>query len=305
MKNRDMISFAAACIRESEKPRPEITWLKERYDRFCQKYELSSKEEADGLLYEKMYAMKPRKSTELLKIRYWRTGKHLPVSREQCISFGRALDLSPEELLYLIQYYYDRSDQVFEAGDTQLPQYLERKAVMDELVKEYLEKVHPNRLIQLRISPDSLKSNLRHIYFTDAGNYIYYPDPKRDWNRHIISVGYGSELERSLNLLGEIPRKTILRHIILLGMPYLNHELLNQRLKALGYAPLDADHTLRGGERLDWLLIRLLELYEQECTGREPEECLIWFQQVCRELDQYFLEQRKNGLRFMYFKALQ
>jgi len=44
------------------------------------------------------------------------------------------------------------------------------------MVEEYLEKVHPNRLLQLRISPGFLKNNLRHIYFTDAGNYIYCPD---------------------------------------------------------------------------------------------------------------------------------
>jgi len=62
---------------------------------------------------------------------------------------------------------------------------------------------------------------------------------------------------------------------------------------------------LGGGERLDWLLLRLFDRYERECTGKEPEECLIWFQRCCRELDQYFAEHGKNGLRFMYFKALQ
>lgn len=305
MYSLEIETLAAWCVRESEKPRPEVLQVKQWYERFRKTYQLASKESADAFLYGKMYGKKPEKPSDLLKIRYWRTGRHIPVNREQCRAFGQALELTPEEELWLMQYYYDRSDRVFETEDTTGQEYRIRREIMDAMTEEYLKKIHPSRFIQLHIFPEKIRENMRHLYFTDAGQYVFEEKTKRNFEDHIISAGYGTELGRNLKLLGEIPRKTMLRHLILLGMPYLSRELLDKRFKGLGYAPLQEEHTLTDGGRLDGLLIRLLELYDQNCTGKEPEECMLWFQKSCRELDRYFTEHGKKNLRFMYFKALQ
>ena len=96
----------------------------------------------------------------------------------------------------------------------------------------------------------------------------------------------------------------MMRHLILLGMPYMNSRILNQRLSEFGYYKLEKAHTTTDGYYLDWLLIQLFEIYENECTGKTPEYCLRWFQRACRILDEFFGENKVKALRFMYFKAL-
>lgn len=96
----------------------------------------------------------------------------------------------------------------------------------------------------------------------------------------------------------------MIRHLLILGMPFVNWKIMDKKLSALGYLPLTEEHTLTDGERLDWLLVRLLELYEKCCTGKEPEECVIWFQKACLILDRYFAEKKEDNFRFMFFKAL-
>ena len=91
-------NLADACLEAGERERPEKQWLGRMYDRFREANRSLGKAEADELIYMKMYAQIPGKPSDTLKIRYWRTGRHLPVSREQCLSFGKALDLSEEEI---------------------------------------------------------------------------------------------------------------------------------------------------------------------------------------------------------------
>lgn len=105
---------------------------------------------------------------------------------------------------------------------------------------------------------------------------------------------------------GEIPRKTMIRHLLLLGLPDMTLEKMNEQLIFFGYLPLREDHTLTGGEYLDWLLIQLLKKYE-EIRLQNPaddEESVSWFRKVCRIMDEYFVKMNKPRLRFMYFKAL-
>lgn len=301
-----LIRLAEECIHLGEKERPELTWLRGIYERFQRRLGHSGKQETDSLLYKKMYSAVPARPSDTLKIRYWRTGRHVPVNREQCLMFGRALEMSEEELDYLIKNYYDRNDRCFEEGEQENLLYQSRKKQIDRLVEEYLKKIHPGRRIQMKIAKSMLVNNIRHLYYMDAMKYISARSQRirGAMDRHITSINYGSELGRSLRLIGEIPRKTMLRHILILGMPYISRSLIDERLTAFGYLPLQDEHTLVGGERMDWLLIRLLELYESGCRGLEPEQCSRWFQDACRILDQYFEEKGKNSLRFMYFKAL-
>lgn len=137
-----LVRLAKECIRLSGEERPELVWLKGIYERFRSSGRVLSKQEADNLLYEKMYSCVPVSPADTLKIRYWRTGRHMPVNREQCLMFGKAMEMDRKELDYLVKGYYDRNDLNFEKNGPGHPVYQKRKALMGELVKEYLSKIH-------------------------------------------------------------------------------------------------------------------------------------------------------------------
>lgn len=299
------------CIRRGKEPRRELVWLEEKYQRFAAENRLAGRAQTDALIYKKMYGTKPEKESHVLKIRFWRTGRHLPANREQCISFGQAIDLSESEMKYLLQAYYDRSDRTFSEADSgekgkEDPLYIERVTFMNSIVEEYLRKVPPSEMMELGIAPWQLRQHLRHLYFMDAVKCI---DIWKRLNikllrRHISSINYRSELERSLKLIGEIPRKTILRHFILFGKPFINRQILDGWLEKLGYMPLTEGHSMVGEERLDDLVIGFLDLYKKYCTGKGTQECENWLCVNLRYLDRCLIREGEQNLRFMYFKAL-
>ena len=77
---------------------------------------------------------------------------------------------------------------------------------------------------------------------------------------HITSINYESEFSRQMKLLGEIPRKTMILHLLIFSMPFINRELMNKRLESFGYLHLDREHTQVDGSRLDQLLL-VLEIH--------------------------------------------
>ena len=84
----------------------------------------------------------PAKKQDILKIRYWRTGRHLPVNHRQCVAFGRALGLDGEEMRYLLQGYYDGCDEVHEEESTDMQSvYWKRRKAMQRLVDGYLRGI--------------------------------------------------------------------------------------------------------------------------------------------------------------------
>jgi len=292
------------CLETEKKERPENQWIKMMYERFRKTSGGLGKAETDNCIYQKMYGKSPVKASDTLKIRYWRTGRHLPSTREQCMAFGHALDLSEEEMLYLIQGYYDRCDQVFEEESDQ-EIYRNRRMQMDELIKEYLDKVHPSLKHRLYRFGNNMEHSLRHLYYTDAKSYLKNCLMEEiEVECHITSINYESEFSRQIKLLGEIPRKTMIRHLFIFSMPFLNQDLMNQRLEKLGYLPLSREHTQVDGSRLDDLVIGMLSLYEMYCTGKEPLECIKWFHQSYGWMDQYLESLGNTSLRFLYFKAL-
>ena len=123
------------CIPERGERRPEAEWLAGRFEALREKYHLGNRTQTDRAVYERMYGHAPEKPADCLKIRYWRTGRHLPASREQCRLFGKALQLSGEVERFLIQGYCDRCDQAFEA-ETAGGAYQERIALLKELLTE-------------------------------------------------------------------------------------------------------------------------------------------------------------------------
>ncbi|MDY3919132.1 MAG: hypothetical protein SOZ59_09070 [Candidatus Limivivens sp.] len=298
-EREEILRLAQKCLDMGTGKRPEVKWLSEVYDRFRRKQGMLSKAEADQLLCERM-----GRTCGSLNVRYWRTGKHLPVNREQCLAFGRALELTEPEMRVLIQEYYDRSETVYSEipGEEDLF-YWERRERMEDLQREYLTKVRPELFFRNNSTWESQKRNFRHLYYVDASRYTIAGE-RWGYEDRSVSMNYYSELNRVLCLQGEIPRKTMIRHLMILCVPYLSIQRMDEYLKLFGYLPLTEEHTQAGGEYLDWLLIRVLELYGKRCRGKEPEECTQWLQSSCRLLDQFFAERGERRLRFMDFKAL-
>lgn len=81
MKEQErLIRLAEECLLREGKERPELVWLKGIYERFRADCGLLGKSEADSLIFEKMYSRAPEKASDVLKIRYWRTGRHVPLT---------------------------------------------------------------------------------------------------------------------------------------------------------------------------------------------------------------------------------
>lgn len=293
-----ILTLANQCISLSHKERPELLWLKERYRIFQTVHHQKSRAAADSLLYEYIYGQPPAKASDVLKIRYWRTGQHVPFTRKDCLAFGHALGLSDAELNYLIQAYFNlciTDDLRKLSGD------------MNQMAEQYLSSIPYEKLCYFRVTPDTLKHNLRHLYFTDAISYIHSPvnfAKPYPLKKHITSTHYDSEFLRLMQLRGKIPRATLIRHFIILGLPSIRLDKLNRLLDRFGYVPLSDDHTLIGGERADWLIIRLLLLYEELCHISGEAYAHKWFRESCRILDLYFAQSGYGKLRFMHFRAL-
>lgn len=284
------------CLRLGRRERPELRWLKNVYEERRREYRLD-KASMDAFLYQRIHGHVPEKSSRILKIRYWRTGHHVPVNRNMGLAFAQALELPPEQVRYLLMEWMDKSEEVWESvPGSEQSIYWERRERLKTLSEGYREsagsvfKAEPN--------------NLRHLYYMDALQYIRQDSSSDFWKKHIYSTRYDMELKRSLMLLGEIPRKTMIRHLILFGLPDLSLSWINEQLSFLGYLPLRAEHTLTGGEHLDRLLIGLLEEYEKLRNAQGPSAARRWFLHCYRRLDACLVEQKKPALRFMYFKSL-
>lgn len=293
-------------LQKSLDVRPEVKWLQEKYDFFMRKNGLIFRMEADTLLYEKMYAALPERNSQMTKLRLWRTGHHIPSDRNQILMLGKALELNTQDQLYLMQVYADRSDRIFDTASTDTPDYQKRLKIMETMIQEYLIKLHPDELIQFKIFSGDAFPSLRHIYFNHACGYTFR-SAKNDIHNisRLASISYGSELKKDVRLFGDIPRKTMIRHILIMCAPFINEQVINEYLTAFGYCCLHSEHTLIGGERFDDMLIRILDLYQDACQHKSPKECHKWLQTAFRYIDQYLRARGNNKLRPFYFKTLE
>lgn len=281
----------------------EIAWIRERFEDTARSQNLRRRGQLDRLVFERLYGRSPEKSTEQLPIRYWRTGRHKPQSRELCLALGQALDLEKAEIPFLLQGYYDSVDRVFAPADREDPVYRRRREYLARLEAQYLAMAHPLVLEQLRIPWEKAENYLRHYYVQDARQYVEAKN-KVDGACHLNSANYVNEFQHLRFLMGEIPRKTMLRHLFLLLAPFVSREALDQGLTTLGYLPLDACHESRFGERTDILVLKLLERYRQECVGKAPADCQSWLRRTCRIMDSFLQYHGHPELRFLYFKTL-
>ena len=286
--------------------RPEVQWLQKQHLLFMKKNGLTAKRDADTFLYEKMYAALPEQDSQITKVRFWRTGHHVPSDRQQLLMFGKALGLNGDDQQYLLQVYADRSDLVFDASSAGSALYQERCRIMDTMIGEYLSKLHPMERRKYGISSEDPLPSLRHIYFSQACEYTFR-SAEADTRQisRMTSISYGSEFLKNTKLLGEIPRKTMIRHILIMCIPFVNECVINTYLSAFGYCPLHVEHTLTGGERFDAMLLQILALYRARCLHKSPEECRRWLQEAFRFTDQYLRAQGQNRLRPFFFKTLE
>lgn len=354
---RKIIGLARQVIAREPRKRPESERIRQWALRLAETEGIGSMAELDQLIYMKMYGGIPVKSGAL-KIRYWRTGRHLPLDREEALSFACALGLDRDETLYLLQAVMEKSDRVF-SGEVSRPaaagmqesrgvplveecaamppdgacavvppdgeyvvalpdracaalpsdeEYARRVGLMNELLEEYIAGVLPARMIQMNVPFERLGSFARHLFCVDALQASALSaalDGTAVIENHLSSGNYESEFLRICRLQGEIPRRTMLRHIFLMGLPYLNRRLADERLKAFGYLPLTDGHTSPDGALSDDLVIGLLNLYEAECDGKEPMECRKWMTEQLRALDTYLRDAGRDHYRFLHFRSLE
>lgn len=303
-----MRSLVTQCITLGETPSFEDQWIQEMFDRLRVKYGLPGRMETD--LFVSRRLDENRESAQL-KVRYWRTRRHLPRNREQCIRLGRALELSDVEMAVLLQRYYDGSDFEFRRNcqdpekkwirSCQDPLYHTRRKFVNEALEQYIQRLSG------QTDPDtSLIHYARHLYCIDALNYIHCPVSicQERRNKHLISSSFASEFSRTLMLLDNIPRRTMLRYLFLFHGADVSRTRLDHGLTQLGYLPLDASHALPGGERLDFLILALLERYERECVQADQRQRCQWLYIHCQELDRELQQRDRQNLRFLYFKGL-
>lgn len=302
----ELLQLAEEKAARKDRERPEIKWLKMEFQKYMKQEGLNRKEEADRRIYRSLYGYGPSGRAELLKLRYWRTGHHYPVTPDLCLLYGKALGLSEEKLLFLIRGYYDSCDSYYEAEAMEDPTYRKRRLLIDTLVRDYIAGIPDSRLEKEKIPPRAASHYIRHLYFTDALQCVSADGHSKNSceTRHLASANYDSELKRSLRLTGTVPRKTMIRHLILLGRNRLSLPWLNEQLQLLGYLPLQEWHTLRTGENMDCLLLRLLAWYDSLPDQTDFSKKEAGLHEVLRALDTHLEASGQDRLRFMYFKAL-
>lgn len=308
-----MHSLAETCIALAKEPSFEDLWIQEMFDRITVKYGLSGRMETDEFIARRMGL---EAHSAQLKVRYWRTRRHLPKTRQQCICFGEALELSTGEMETLLRRYYDNSDCEFsDTPNSEVwpwtrsvldPLYHERRKFVNEIVDTYLRHFSDSPDPGVRVKHEPLSRYIRHQYCIDSLNFIYCPSPVRQerLNKHLVSSSFASEFSRTRMLLGNIPRRTMLRNLFLFYGADVSRKRLDDALTKLGYLALDETHALPDGQRLDFLILTLLERFEQECGDSDAAQRRQWLHTHCRMIDKELQQISMQSLRFLYFKGL-
>ncbi len=288
----EQLAKEAASLTQSDAKRGEVLWLEQRYEELVRKQGISGRMEADAFIAREMETNREKAAgyapaAEAIKIRYWRTGRHYPKKRSVCEAFGRALKLDDADMKYLLTAWFDRADLVFGPGDEEDPRYKERRRLLSELQQEFYGKQRPEELLAIDTEGRLSDQNLRHIYCCRAVRYLGEATRRNlsEFRSHLDTRGYEYEFSREMRLYGEVSRTAMIRHLLILGMPFVNRNRVNLWLGDLGYLPLDPSHRQVGGAASDLLILGLLEEYERECTGMDPELCTEWFMQAAGILD--------------------
>ncbi len=293
LQRKELQSLAGKVIAQSlsSEKRVEEQWLNTHYQDFLKRNGIRSRADGDTLLCTRMMEQEDRQKTKVntgaLKIRYWRTGRHYPKNRTACEAFGHAMDLDEDDMRYLMTKWFNRADRCFDSEDTPDPEYIKRTDILKELKREFLDKQRPEELLAMCAPGTAPEENLRYIYCNHALRYLGSQAQTNvsELISHLDTRGYEYQFGREMNLIGDVSRSAMIRHLLILGMPFVSRERVNGWLDMLGYATLDKLHRQPGGMATDLLILGLLEEYEKTCTGRDPVWCTAWFCQAAGTLD--------------------
>ncbi len=295
-----------SCSISSQPVRREAVWVRECYERFRAGEKLPDKASADRELYRRCFGSEPESDSAVLRIRYWRSGYHYPRNREICELFGRALGLTKEDQRYLMTAWFDRADRIFSGKEKKEPVFMERRALLDRLKQEFIQKIRPEELSVLCAPGTAPESNLRYIYCHCARRYLGNDSRGKvsSDTAHIDTLSYDSQLTKELALKGEVSRINMLRHLLILGMPFVSRSLVGDWLEQLGYLPLDEAHTTTGGDAVDALILGLLEEFEKKCSGKDPVYCTLWFQKAAGIMDDLLEKAGRTSANPFRFKFI-
>jgi len=304
------IAEHSANLMSSAGKRAEENWLEEIYLQFLCKNGIRTRAEGDERISRIMSELRgdsnTQKESDLIKIRYWRTGKHYPRNRAICVLFGQALGLEEADQRRLMMEWYNRADRVFEAEDMGDKTYMRRRELLRKLQTEFLEKQKPEELLSM-CAPGTVPSeNLRYIYCIQALQYLSSATRKNISipRIHLDTRSYQYQFSRDMKLFGEISRITMIRHLLILGMPFVSKDRMSNWLEMLGYMPLREDHRTPEGTAEDMPVMGLLELYENTCTGMSPNQCMEWFCQAAGILGDILGAMGYSRANPFYFKHI-
>ncbi len=308
MKNQELERKISEIITEIKTKRadvrPEKEWLLDKYERYKQKLEAEENQrltrtQTDERLYKELYHTAPLKYSQITKIRYWRSGTHFPGNYEEALGFARVLGLDKEEIRYFFQVYLEQNHFADEE------KWKAAVMLLDSLKTEFQQKIHPSEILRYGVLERDLSRCFRMLYFEKAAGYVNLISVTKEGRLNPQeSASFGSELMRIQKMQGHFSRKTLIRHLIILGSPFVSVEQMNLWLECLGCAPLQEAHTTVDGYRMDLLVIRVLELYEKTARGLEPQEGKLLLRWILSEMDRTLQGQDMQELCFMYFKAL-
>ena len=309
MKNQELerkISELIANIKENKVSiRPERVWLQDKYERYRQKLGARegrslTKTQADERLYQELYHTAPLKYSQITKIRYWRNGTHFPGNYNETMKFVHALGLETDEIRY---FFHACLDQNYFADEGERQEAVQ---LLQQLKIEFQQKFHPAQLLSYGIRKQDLPGSFRMLYFEKAANYVNLTSMTKGHKLNPQeSASFGSELMRMQKMKGQFSRKSLIRHLIILGSPFLSVEQMNIWLEKLGCAPLQNTLQITAeGYCLDALVTGILELYEKAAMGLEPEEGKQIIRYILSCMDRKLRNQGMEELCFMYFKAL-
>ena len=301
-KNLQPLAERVISLTRSRDRRAEDLWVEERCRLFREANGLRSRGDGDELLAQRIQALQSEESPSpdpssgaeeaggrfsAVTVRYWRTGRHYPKNRASCEAFGQALGLGEADRHYLMTAWADRPDRCFRPADAGDPVREARHALLRKLQQEFLDKQRPEELLAMCAPGTRPQENLRYIYCRQAIQYLgsHVRRGMSELRAHVDTRSYEPQFTREMALAGEVSRSAMIRHLLILGIPFVSRQRMQDWLALLGYMPLRRDHRLPGGAAMDLFVLDLLDEYERACTGRDPVWCTEWFRQASSLLD--------------------
>lgn len=202
----------------------------------------------------------------------------------------------PEDLFEIIPWLHENKELYHYQNMT-------RQTTLLQLFAEYMWRFDEVELAGMHIPADERRLRyFRHALYFDNYKCLYHnaEEPVRlEWN-HMESRSCASEISSYFRTSESISRDSMIRLLILTGLPTISVSEINRLLERLHYAPLHADRTCKSGYSKDLLIIEVLQSYYLRYSTPDKGE----FIRYLRLLDQILCEQNLQPLRFLCAKSM-